>query len=80
MQAMIGAAQLSVCHEQAKLLDIRSKAAELYARAADDLADFQRKIHFRDDYVACLEAVRVARAEVERARHAFATHRKDHGC
>jgi hypothetical protein len=79
MPAMIGAAHLSVCHEQARLLEARSKAADLYADAARHLAEYKRKLHTRDDYEARVDAVKHARAEVERAREAFNNHRREHG-
>jgi hypothetical protein len=63
MQVMIGAARLSVCHQQARSLGIRSKAAEVYALAANHLAEYERNTH--------LETItKHAHAEVERAREA----------
>jgi hypothetical protein len=80
MQAMIGAAHLSLCPEQARLFDIRSRAADAYVRAATRLAEYHRQIDTREDYKVRLAVVKHARAEMERAREACDTHRKDHGC
>jgi hypothetical protein len=80
MQAMIGAAYLSLCPEGTRLLDIRSRAADVYVRAAKRLAEYQRQIDTREDYKVRLAVVKHARAEMERAREAFEHHRQEHGC
>jgi hypothetical protein len=80
MDAIIGAPYLHICPEQTRLLDLRSEAAVLYARAASHLAAYNRVSDPPGDYKVRSDAVAECRGRLALTRDEYASHCRKHGC